>query len=179
MSVRLVATKDIASEPQCAFSAKKGDVIEVEKREWDSKRRIYRIQTGHGTKFDIEGFVEAGKNVQIAKGGNQMKVLCLCQKGNSRSVVLAWLLKKKFGHETLAAGMTTTSRKTRDMLYQWADRIILVVPRYQHWVPEEYRDKLRVIDAGGDPFKGHDEALLERYAVQFDAMDIVAPRDET
>lgn len=101
-----------------------------------------------------------------------MKVLCLCQKGNSRSVVLAWLLRKQFGHETLAAGMVAARRETRNMLYQWADRIILVVPRYQHWIPEEYRHKLRVIDAEGDPFKGHDEALLRRYESKFDAMDI-------
>ena len=101
-----------------------------------------------------------------------MKVLCLCQKGNSRSVVLAWLLRKQFGHETLAAGMVTASRATRKMLYEWADRIILVVPRYQHRIPEECRDKLRVIDAGGDPWNGHDEALLGRYEAQFDAMDV-------
>lgn len=101
-----------------------------------------------------------------------MKVLCLCQKGNSRSVVLAWLLRKMFKHETLAAGMVTTSRATRDLLYQWADRIILVVPKYQHWVPQEYMDKLRVIDAGGDPWKGHDTALMKRYESQIDAMDV-------
>jgi len=101
-----------------------------------------------------------------------MKVLCLCQKGNSRSVVLTWLMKKKFHHEALAAGMVNTSRETRNMLYQWADRIILVVPRYQHWIPEEFRSKLRVIDAGGDPFKAHDAALLSRYEAQIDAMDV-------
>jgi hypothetical protein len=87
-------------------------------------------------------------------------------------VVLAWLLRTEFKHETLAAGMVTASRETRKMLYQWADRIVLVVPRYQHRIPEEYRHKLRVIDAEGDPFKGHDIALLGRYRSKFDAMDI-------
>lgn len=101
-----------------------------------------------------------------------MRVLCLCQKGNSRSVVLAWLLRKRFGHEALPAGMVTTSRKTREMLYQWADRIILVVPRYSHWIPEEHRGKLRVIDAMGDPFKSHDAALLKRYEAQLPAMEV-------
>lgn len=101
-----------------------------------------------------------------------MKVVCLCQKGNSRSVVLAWLLRKRFKHETLAAGMVTTSRKTREMLYQWADRIILVVPRYQHWIPEEFHDKLRVVDAGQDTFKRHCEVLLSRYEPQIEAMDV-------
>ncbi len=86
--------------------------------------------------------------------------------------MLAWLLRKQFKHETLAAGMVTASRATRAMLYEWADRIILVVPRYAHWIPEEHRGKLRVIDAEGDPFKGHDEALLKRYESKFPAMDV-------
>jgi len=68
--------------------------------------------------------------------------------------------------------MVTTRRATRQMLYQWADRIILVVPRYAHWVPEEFVHKLRVIDAGGDPFKGHDEALLKRYEAQLPLMEV-------
>ena len=102
-----------------------------------------------------------------------MRVLCLCQKGNSRSVVLAYLLRKRFKCEAIPAGMVNTGRATREMLYRWADRIILVVPRYAHWVPDEYRDKLRVIDAEGDPFKGHDEALLKRYESKLDAMDVV------
>ena len=101
-----------------------------------------------------------------------MKILCLCQKGNSRSVVLAWYLRKMFRHETLAAGMVTASRRTRRMLYEWADRIILVVPRYRHWIPEEYHEKLRVVDAGHDPWRKHDEALLKRYESQLDLMDV-------
>lgn len=101
-----------------------------------------------------------------------MKVLCLCQKGNSRSVVLAWYLRKLFGHETLAAGMVTASRSTRQMLYEWADRIILVVPRYKHWIPPEFIGKLRVVDAGCDPWKSHDEALIGRYRDQLSLMDV-------
>jgi hypothetical protein len=101
-----------------------------------------------------------------------MKVLCLCQKGNSRSVVLAWLLRKLFKHETLAAGMVTTSRTTREMLYKWAERIILVVPRYQHWIPDEYRDKLRVVDVGHDTWRAHDAELLRRYEPLIDSMDV-------
>ena len=100
-----------------------------------------------------------------------MKVLCLCQKGNSRSVVLAWYLRKLFKHETLAAGMVSTSRSTRRMLYEWADRIILVVPRYRHRIPDEYSEKVRVVDAGGDPWRGHDKELLQRYEAQLHLMD--------
>ena len=101
-----------------------------------------------------------------------MKVLCLCQKGNSRSVVCAWLLRKMFGHEALAAGMVTTSRRTRRMLYQWADRIVLVVPRYAHRIPEEFRGKLRIVDAGRDTWVKHDDVLLERLRPQIPMMDV-------
>ena len=100
------------------------------------------------------------------------KVLCLCQKGNSRSVVLAYFIRKQFGHETLAAGMVTASRATREMLYEWADRIILVVPRYANRIPDQFRDKLRVIDAGRDPWREHDKGLLERYESQVNEMDV-------
>ena len=101
-----------------------------------------------------------------------MKVLCLCQKANSRSVVCAWLLRKTFGHEVLAAGMVTTSRRTRRMLYQWADRIVLVVPQYAHWIPAEFRSKLRIVDAGRDTWIKHDDVLLKRLRPQIAQMDV-------
>ncbi len=57
-----------------------------------------------------------------------MRVLCICQKGNSRSVVMAWYLRNKRKHDTIATGMITASRRTRNMLYQWADLVILLAP---------------------------------------------------
>jgi hypothetical protein len=94
-----------------------------------------------------------------------MKILCLCQKGNSRSVALAWYLKQKhqIKHEAIAAGMVTTSRSTRKMLYEWAELVILMVPRYRHWIPSEYDSKIVECDVGTDIyFRGFDKNLIKK-----------------
>jgi hypothetical protein len=95
-----------------------------------------------------------------------MKVLCLCQKGDSRSVALAWYFKHEHEprHEALAAGMITTSRQTRSMLYNWADIILLTTPRYRHWIPTEFDSKVREWDVGTDRFfRGFSLELIEMY----------------
>lgn len=94
-----------------------------------------------------------------------MKIICMCKAGNSRSVALAYILKERFKHEAIAIGITTTSRKTRRMLYDWADVIILVIDeRFKRWIPEEYWDKLKVWDVGRDIyFRDYDHALKEKF----------------
>ena len=96
-----------------------------------------------------------------------MKILCLCQKGNSRSVALAWYFKQRHQpkHEALAAGMVTTSRETRKLLYDWADLVILTAGRYRHWIPDEYGHKLLVWDVGTDRFfRGFSDELIGMYS---------------
>lgn len=92
-----------------------------------------------------------------------MKIICLCARGNSRSVACAYVLKEK-GHEALAAGMYSTSRATRKMLYEWADIIILHLPSIKHWIPEEYHHKVRVWDVGKDIFfRDFDKGLKQTF----------------
>lgn len=102
------------------------------------------------------------------KPSRRFKILCLCQRGNSRSVALAWYLKDKVGHEAIAIGMTASSRQTREMLYKWADLIVLVIgDRYKHWIPEEYHRKLKVWDVGSDVyFRGFDHELMVKHKKQ-------------
>lgn len=98
-----------------------------------------------------------------------MKIIIMCQQGNSRSVALAYLLKE-MKHEAIAIGMLSTSRKTRKMFYDWADLIILVISekRYKHWIPEEYHPKVKVWDVGVDRFfRGYDEELLQTFKDYF------------
>lgn len=106
-----------------------------------------------------------------------MKIICLCQKGNSRSVVLSWLLKSQYHHEALAAGMVTTHRRTRKMLYDWADLIILMTPRYRHWIPTEYDSKVLVCDVGTDIwFKGHPQDLVEKCQKFIGSQEVFTPK---
>lgn len=97
-----------------------------------------------------------------------MKILCLCRKGNSRSVALVWILKEKMGHEAIATGMEVISKETKEMLCDWAEVIILVLKKYKYQIPAKYQHKLKVWDVGPDTypdiyFRGFDKRLIRMF----------------
>lgn len=93
-----------------------------------------------------------------------MRVLCICERGNSRSVALAWILKDHMNQEAIAVGIRTMGQETKDLLFKWADRIILVDKRFEPEIPEEFRQKTKVWDVGPDKFfRGFDQELLNTY----------------
>ena len=49
-----------------------------------------------------------------------MKIVTVCQKGNTRSVALRSLLLKGGKHDVIACGYAVNSRQTLEMLYTWA-----------------------------------------------------------
>jgi hypothetical protein len=57
-----------------------------------------------------------------------MRILCVCEGGNCRSVTLATLLKYAFkgNHDALAMSHAKNTVSTRMMLYKWADQILTV-----------------------------------------------------
>ena len=89
------------------------------------------------------------------------KILCVCERGNSRSVALAWLLKE-IGHEALAIGMYTSSRETQKMLFEWADTIIVVDAQISF--PIECVKKITVWDVGKDQyFRSFSPELIRQF----------------
>ncbi len=93
-----------------------------------------------------------------------MKILCICQRGNSRSVALAYIFKDVLNQDALAMGIESASDETKEMLYGWADIIILVDKSFKDEIPGEYRDRLRVWDVGPDRyFLGFHPDLLGQY----------------
>lgn len=54
-----------------------------------------------------------------------MRILCVCEEGNNRSVTLAQRLRYH-NHETIAVGINRHSATTIDMLVRWADLVITV-----------------------------------------------------
>jgi hypothetical protein len=87
----------------------------------------------------------------------------LCQKGNSRSVALAYIFKRR-GIDALAAGLKTSSPETIEMLCAWADRIILTTKRYIALVPKAHYGKMLIWHVGTDIwFKGFDEDLINKF----------------
>ena len=92
-----------------------------------------------------------------------LKLLCLCQGGNSRSVALAYLLKFRYGHDALACGWQGNDPPTRNLLYRWADRIFVLQSIFLQYVPKRYRKKVTIYDVGPDVWcNGLHPELLEK-----------------
>lgn len=53
-----------------------------------------------------------------------MKVLCVCEYGNIRSVALAYLIKTIYRYEAIAVGRKNVSKDTMEVLEAWADKVI-------------------------------------------------------
>ena len=74
----------------------------------------------------------------------------MCQGGNCRSVGLAFVLKYGYGHDALACGWEKNSESTREMLFNWADRIFIVEESFKQYIPEKYEEKVTVYELGPD-----------------------------
>lgn len=99
------------------------------------------------------------------------KILTVCQRGNSRSVATAYILKDERQYsDVLACGIETVSPNTFTMLADWADKIIVVGEKYV-WdkVPKnEHTDnKVTWVDVGpdqwGNPFHPELQALARKF----------------
>ena len=82
-----------------------------------------------------------------------MKILCVCQHGANRSVVLATLLKLEYGYpDSLSCGVDQNSKETLEMLINWADKVLIV----DQYVLDRltnlglFKDKFLLINVGGD-----------------------------
>jgi predicted protein tyrosine phosphatase len=80
------------------------------------------------------------------------KVLTMCAGGCVRSVALKYLLKYKYGHESLACGQDANSAETIELLCKWADYIVVMTEDYKKFVPDAYKSKLLCYDVGVDRF---------------------------
>ena len=95
-----------------------------------------------------------------------MKILCMCQRGNTRSAALAYLLKDFYGHDAIAAGWQSNGFEIRKVLSDWADVVIVMQPDMVVCVDEPNRNKVRVLDVGPDTYlHSRDPVLLEKLQV--------------
>lgn len=91
-----------------------------------------------------------------------MKVLVLCRAGIARSHAMLRELKEQGLHDTLAAGVEVNSPETLEMLYRWADRIVLMSKDLAPRIPDEQAGKLVLADVGPDVWGSPDEPDLRR-----------------
>ena len=92
-----------------------------------------------------------------------MKILCICERGNSRSPTLGWILKDRMGHDVIAMGIRANSNETKQMLYKWAERIILVDKDFLPEIPQEFHEKVKVWDVGKDIYFIPHPDLIQKY----------------
>ncbi len=81
-----------------------------------------------------------------------MKIVAVCQRGNVRSVSMGYVLKDFFGHDAVAIGAETAGSNLKAFLFGWADKIIVMQPRFASSVPAEHSSKLMVCDVGEDTY---------------------------
>ena len=64
-----------------------------------------------------------------------IKILCVCGKGNCRSVGTRICLNNRGYANVIAIGTTNTSMNTLAMLWNWADLILLAKPTHNVFFP--------------------------------------------
>jgi hypothetical protein len=78
----------------------------------------------------------------------KVKILTVCSRGNVRSVTLRHFLADKY--DVLACGVDAQSEETLNMLYGWADKIIVTSGEFISRIPKEYEEKSYLWNIGND-----------------------------
>lgn len=110
-----------------------------------------------------------------------MKILCCCAGGNWRSHHLALILKDCFHQDAIACGLATSQGDdTLEMLYNWADKIIVMTNEVKDNVPEQWRYKMEVWEVGQDNYNHTvSSALMREIIKHIDAQPELFGEDRT
>ena len=73
---------------------------------------------------------------------------------------MAFVIKHYSDHEAIAAGWRWNSRETLDMLSKWADKIIIMQPKFRDHISEQYLEKVECCDVGEDQYFHMDQKLV-------------------
>ena len=103
-----------------------------------------------------------------------LKILCVCNGGNVRSVALAEALKGTYGCEAISASTYWLSKETMRMLCEWADVIAPIQIRDPDYEPEPdrslwrenvmwtYGNKVHIFPIGKDVYGNAQHAELRK-----------------
>lgn len=64
------------------------------------------------------------------------KVVTVCGRGNVRSVALGYILKDKYGLDSVAIGCNSAGTDLIDILYRWADVVIYMTYAAERDMPQ-------------------------------------------
>lgn len=59
-----------------------------------------------------------------------MNIVVMCRGGNVRSVAAKQILSRYLGHEVIAIGADNTNETTKKLVFDWADKIIVMAPEF-------------------------------------------------
>jgi hypothetical protein len=92
-----------------------------------------------------------------------MRFLCVCEAGTVRSGAAAHGLKYYFGQEALTASHAKLKDDTLEMLCTWADRIVLMQPKFGDRISDQFKNKVKVLDVGQDTWGNPlDKGLMDK-----------------
>jgi predicted protein tyrosine phosphatase len=90
---------------------------------------------------------------------SKLKILTICQHGSVRSVACAYLIKTIYKHDAIAMGVDDAEPETQEMLYNWADKIILMdktlLDKVVINIPAYIKTEITMCDVGEDVW--HDQ----------------------
>jgi len=99
----------------------------------------------------------------------RQRIVTMCQGGEVRSVALKRLLGRGLGRDVIACGWEVNTLATREMLFAWADTIIILQSNMEEHVPEKYHNnpdgtrRLFCYDVGPDIWSSsHHPDLIAR-----------------
>jgi hypothetical protein len=80
-----------------------------------------------------------------------MNILTICRRGNHRSVLTAMLLRDQRGYrDVIPAGIESLSDETLSMLFNWAEKILVVAEGVANRIPVEHQNKVIIMELGVD-----------------------------
>ncbi len=93
-----------------------------------------------------------------------MKILTCCKHGLVRSVALADVLKLHFRPvDVVPIGLTSNTEETKEVLFNWADWIVVMERKYVERVPKKWETKVLVCDVGPDTYgNSHSPELIAK-----------------
>lgn len=104
----------------------------------------------------------------------RIKILCVCNKGNVRSVATKYCLNLRGYNNVIAVGCTLVSTDTMKLLCDWADIILLAKYKHILLVPVKERRKVNKNFKIGEDTYGTplDYALFEVINHQLELIEI-------
>lgn len=96
-----------------------------------------------------------------------MKFLTICAGGNIRSRAMAYILMERHQQDALSAGANYQPQTIAHLTTTWADRIIVMEPKFMEVVPVNHRNKVKVCDVGEDTYGSPWNFLLIDHCAAF------------